>query len=194
MSFSVPATFFSDFRIYKNVKYNLNVLDELYAAYNQEDYYRKLFLLKPIIVIEVSIIEALLYDFLLRVRRNIREGVDGLDEDIMTMIRTSDYNLSQFGALIAIAEKNDLFNERDSKFYSRLIELSHLRNRVHIQNIHKNEPLAEMEAFTDRRKISAERCLEKVAFTLSSKYPRPDHVRKYLLTNLSFPWEKHFTL
>jgi len=191
MAFSVPATFFSDFQIYKNVKYNLNVLDELYVAYNQENYFRKLFLLKPIIVIEVSVIEALLYDFLLRVRRNTREGVDGLDEDIMQRIRTSDYNLNQFGALIAIAEENDLFNEPDSKFYSRLVELSHLRNRLHIQNIWRNEPLAEREAFTERRKISAERCLEKVAVTLSQKYPRPKHVRAYLTTNLSFPWDRH---
>ncbi len=191
MAFSVPATFFSDFRIYRNVKYNLNALEELYVAYNKEDYYRKLFLLKPIIVIEVSIIEALLYDFLLRVRRNTIEGVEGLDEDIVQMIRTSDYNLSQLGALISIAEQSDLFNEPDSKFYSRLVELSHLRNRVHIQNIWRNEPLVEREAFTDRRKVSAERCLEKVVVTLSQKYPRPSHVRAYLTANLSFPWDKH---
>lgn len=192
MAFSVPATFFSDFTIYKNVKYNLNVLEELYVVYNKEDYHRKLFLLKPIIVIEVSIIEVLLYDFLLRVRRNTIEGVEGLEEDIMQMIRSSDYNLSQFGALITIAEQSDLFNEPDSKFYSRLVELSHLRNRIHIQNIWRNEPFAERLAFTERRKISAERCLEKVVTTLSQKHPRPAHVRAYLTTNLHFPWAKHF--
>lgn len=191
MSFSVPATFFNDFEIYKNVKYNLNALDELYSAYNQDDYYRRLFLLKPIIIIEVSIIEALIYDFLSRVRKNTLEGVEGLDKDIMQMIRGSDYNLNQFGALISIAEQSDLFDEPDSIFYSRLIELSHLRNRIHIQNTWRNQPLSERLAFTERRKISAERCLEKVAFTLSLKYPRPSHVRAYLGTSLHFPWNKH---
>ena len=193
MAFSVPATFFNDFKIYQNVKYNLNVLEELYSAYNQEQYHRKFFLRKPIIVTEVCIIEVLLYDFLARVRKNTSEGVQGLDEEILVKIRASDYNLNQLGALIAIAEKSDLFDESDSKFYFRLKELSHLRNRVHIQNIWENAPFAERDAFTQRRLLSAERCLEKVATTLSTKHPRPEHIWAYLRTDLRFPWDRHLS-
>jgi hypothetical protein len=193
MAFSVPATFFNDFKIYQNVKYNLNVLEELYSVYNQEDYHRKLFLRKPITVTEVSIIEALLYDFLARVRKNTSEGVQGLDEEILCKIRASNYNLHQLGALITLAEESDLFDESDSKFYFRLKELSHLRNRLHIQNIWKNQPLVEREAFTARRLLSAERCLEKVATTLSAKHPRPEYIRAYLITDLHFPWDRHLS-
>jgi len=191
MAFSVPATFFNNFNIYKNVKYNLEILEELYAAYNQEEYDRKRYLLKPIIVTEVSIIEVFLYDFMGRVRGNTREGVSGLDEDIAQIIRESDFKRSQFGVLISLAEDNDLFDEPESSFYLRLRELSYLRNRVHIQNVLQNKPAMENFAFVERRKLSAERCLEKVAVTLSEKYPRPNYIQTYLAEPLQFPWEKH---
>lgn len=92
---------------------------------------------------------------------------------------------------IASARKHDFFDAGDTNFYERLEELARLRNRVHIQNEKNDTPRNESAAFTEQRKVQAERVLEKVLKTMAAKFPRPERAQNYV-ANFRLPWEEHF--
>jgi hypothetical protein len=60
--FSIESKFIGNFKLGDNIVHNLNVLDLLYRVYADEDNEGKRLLCKPIILLLVSIIEAVLYD------------------------------------------------------------------------------------------------------------------------------------
>jgi hypothetical protein len=60
---SVSSCFILSFKLGDNINHNLSVLALLYYYYNQEDQDGKCLLCKPIIILLVSIIEAVLHDF-----------------------------------------------------------------------------------------------------------------------------------
>lgn len=68
--FVVKSNFLCQFKVGDNINYNFGVLLVLYEQYDllSNNEYKRKRLIKPIVVITVSIIEALLYDFFLRRR------------------------------------------------------------------------------------------------------------------------------
>jgi hypothetical protein len=185
--FEIPSNFIGTFKIGDNINHNLGILQVLYRSYaaaTPDDQRR---LCKPITITLVSIVEACLYDFHKRARTNMWEGIAGLAGTALDYIRTK--HIDQFEACITSARKHRLFGA-DDPFYEDLTLLRKLRNRIHIQNRWNELEPDEWNAFTQQRKVLAERALEKVAKTLSSQHPRPPHIHGYVAKFIC-PWTEH---
>jgi hypothetical protein len=78
-------------------------------------------LCKPIILLLVSIIEAVLHDLHRRIKTFTIEGVQNLATSAGDYIRLK--KIDEFEKYIASAKKHDLFNLADSGFYQQLDEL-----------------------------------------------------------------------
>lgn len=183
--FTVSAVFIATFKIGDNIHFNLKTLRLLYDAC-EEDWTRKPFLMKPIIITIVSIAEAMLCDFIGRIQS--REWVSTLPRDTVKAIREKKYG--DLSTLIAGAKKFDLFEASDP-FYERLDDLRKLRNRVHIQNEKDHFERDEVQAFNEDRLLMAERALEFIAKTLSNSHPRGESTRGFLRP-FEFPWHPHY--
>ncbi len=189
MAFSISGNFFCLFKTGDNVLYNITTLNYLYEVYEAANPISRRKLLKPIIVIEVAIIEAILHDFHFRIRVNVIEGISGLGTDIVNYVRGK--KIDELEAYISSAKKHDFFSEVNSNFYDKLDELRKIRNRIHIQNTKRYKPLNEYSVFTEAAKISAEKCLEKVVKTISTNHPRPENLQGFV-GELNFPWDEYF--
>ncbi len=186
MPFSVPANFIDIFKIGDNINYNLEILKTLYEGYRGSLGGEKL--IKPIVIINTSISEAILYDFIEnRIRRANRTEV--LFSEILTSLRAK--KLDRFEHYIAQAQKYDFFDLRDTNFYGAMHSLRKKRNRVHIQNSNRKIPFDEKAVFDERAKILSEKVLEKILDTMSSKYPRREEYRGYV-KDFELPWDRHF--
>lgn len=182
---TIQADFISSFKTGDNIRYNLSVLNTLYSQYNQT---QSEFLLKPIILINASIIEAVLHDFYIRIRHNTREGVHSLAQDTIDYIRGK--QIDEFEKYIAQAEKHDFFNMAQTQFYKKLDTLRKIRNRIHIQNNKGYTPKDENQVFTDTVKTLSEKLLEKTMKTMSERHYRSgvgNYVGEFVL-----PWNAHF--
>lgn len=188
MSFVVKGDFFAKFKIGDNVQYNLSVLEKMYEFFDNPNTQNKELLIKPIIIILISIIEAILYDFHVKVRTNVHEGVPGLDEDTVSDIRNKQFD--ELGKYIKSSKQHDLFKLEGTSFYDKLEKLRKIRNRVHIQNKWRNKPDDECSVFTSNNKGIAEICLEVVSKTMHYRHPRPLKLRGHV-GDLKFPWKEH---
>jgi hypothetical protein len=158
----------------------------LYRHYAEADERERRLLCKPIILLLVSIIEAVLHDLHTRIKTFTIEGVQNLATSAGDYIRLK--KIDEFEKYIASAKKHDLFNLADSGFYQQLDELRRLRNRIHIQNTRNDFERNECDAFNDDRKVLAEKALEKTMRTMAEKFTRiHDHVDEFKL-----PWDAHF--
>lgn len=186
MSFSVTANFIDQFKIGDNINYNLDILSALYDGYLNLPEGR--ILIKPIVLLNVSIAEAILFDFVVnRLKRPYRTEVISID--IYNNLK--DTNLKKFEHYITQAEKYDLFDLKDTPFYGALRSLIKKRNRIHIQNDKYELPYEEDKVFDEKSKILSEKVLEKILVTMSVKYPRRDEYHKYV-KDFELPWDKHF--
>lgn len=179
------SKFIGDFKLGDNIVFNLSILKTLYAYRADGTPAQKRYLQKPITLLNISIIEALLYDFHSRIRNHTREGM-ALPQKMLDAIRGK--QIDEFEKYIASAKKNDFFDLKDTIFYDKLDELRKLRNRVHIQNTKNHFEKDDNQAFSEDRMILSEQALEEVIRTLARKHPRDhDYVQKFEL-----PWETHF--
>jgi hypothetical protein len=184
---TISSEFIGGFKTGDNINHNLDVLELLYRYFDQGDHHDKRLLCKPIIILLVSIIEAVLEDFHRRVQVHTFEGVLNLPFIVADYIRSK--KIDELGKYIASAKKHDLFDARSSNLYERLDQLRRLRNRVHLQNTDDFEP-DEFNAFNEKRKMAAEMALEQVMRKMVEKFPRErqyKHVRDFTL-----PWPSHF--
>lgn len=186
---SLSSDFIGDFKTGDNINYNLRILRLLYTLHDQAEPGDKPLLRKPIIVTSVSIIEALLYDFHMRMRVFTIEGVTNLAEDVVAYVRGK--KLDEFEKLIRSARKHNLFGRKDEAFYDCLDELRKVRNRVHVQNPKPDLPPDEFRVFTEERKVTAEKMLEWLIRFMSNNHPRPQHVTGYV-EPFRLPWDSHF--
>lgn len=180
------SSFIGNFKIGDNINYNLSILKRLYEYYESSSRDKKHYLHKPIIIIITSIIEAILYDFYHRAKFHTREGVANIRIEILTYIR-SEKGLSKFGRYIATAKKHDLFAGMGSNFYDDLIELSKIRNRIHIQNDKNEFEPDDKSAFNSTRKRLAEQSLERVMRIMAERHPRGDKIRGHV-ADFHLPW------
>lgn len=158
--------FIWDFKISDNIIYNLNVLFDLIDDYNNSNKDYK----KPISIISVSIIEAILVDFLYRLykgtkhfpcilksreliiknkleKETIRRNFIGIDDEehIYSVLK----NFS-FSSMIVVYKELSLIGD-DEIIYEFLNQLSYFRNRVHINNYHNNFEKDENITFSEKR-------------------------------------------
>ena len=185
--FTVSSGFIGDFKLGDNINHNLSVLSLLYSYFEKGDAQTKRLLCKPIIVLLVSIIEAVLHDFHSRIRTFTREGVANLAQSVIDYVTVK--KIDELGKYIASARKHNLFGA-DADFYEKLDSLRRLRNRVHIQNTKGDFELDEYNSFTERRKFHAETALEKTLKTMAAKYPRANHLHH--VADFNLPWKEHY--
>lgn len=179
------SKFIGDFKLGDNIVFNLSIIKLLYKCRTEGNETQKLHLQKPITLLNISISEALLYDFHFRIKTFSREGI-GLSKKMLDAIRGK--QIDEFEKYIASARKNDFFDLKNTSFYDKLDELRKLRNRVHIQNTKNHFEKDDAQAFSEARMILSEQVLEQIIKTLEKKHPRSnDYVQKFEL-----PWDSHF--
>lgn len=174
-----------------NIMYNFTVLQALYLA--QKSAKPEGILNKPITILLVSIIEAILIDFLSRIDQathhlpaNVnRATLDNLKQEIESKkcpekiedefgehiyLRRKLYH---FNEIIELLRKYELFGKTDDPIYDALTKFGHLRNRVHIENYHQNFEDRENRVFTQQRLSDLERVLGDLWTKMTNDYKRP---------------------
>jgi len=176
------------FKTGDNINHNLRILGLLYRYFEEANVHDRKLLCKPIIILNASIVEAVLHDFHMRVRSYTAEGVANVTRDITNYIRGK--KISKFEKYIVSAEKHDLFNANHIGLYQALFELCRLRNRIHIQEIKHFNP-DESNVFTEKKKILSEKCLELVMKMMEAKFPRQG--RRYV-DDFELPWNGYWVI
>ncbi|MBN8990210.1 MAG: molecular chaperone TorD family protein [Rhizobiales bacterium] len=184
---TIKSNFMGNFKLGDNICFNLAILKTLYDLRAAGNALQKRHLQKPITVMNVSIIEAILYDLHLRVKTFTSEGVANLQATVIEYIRGK--KIDELERYIASAKKHDLFDQGDSGFYEALDDLRKIRNRLHIQNTKKHFEPDDVSAFSEARMTLSEQAVEHVMRTMARKYARPQHnfVKDFIL-----PWVPHF--
>ena len=162
--------FFWDFKRMDNTIYNFTVLEKLHEAKNNigGNFYNK-----PIIIIIVSIIECILYDFIRRVTQHTNEKIPGLDPALIFFTRTK--TIDDLEPILRYTRKNDILQQgTNTTLYDDLDTLRIIRNRVHIQNrknqLHKDED----RVWSSINLNKATNALEAVCEIMCYAYIRPD--------------------
>ena len=181
-----------EFSLGDNILYNLQVLRTLY--HGRETLPAGHLLNKPISIQMVSIIEAILIDFLSRLDQGTKHLPTGIDENkILQMkeeikkskitVKVDDEMLEQyiflkrkmygFAEIVKILRKYELFGNSDDDFYAQLSNFGDIRNRVHIENYHNNLEEKENRVFTSRRISELEEVLCNLWNKMKTDYKRP---------------------
>jgi len=177
MSHTIKVNFFSNYKMGDNICFNLQVLDALYQN-------NDVVLVKPKIVIQVSLIEACLHDFIYRIRTQTTE-FKFLDASIRAQIRGhSDNKVYKLDKMIKRC-REQLIMQQNNAFWDVFNELRILRNRTHIQNQYNNWPPDERDGFTIVNLKKAEKSVYDFFKWMQCEYPRPPHIHQF---NLKFPW------
>jgi hypothetical protein len=187
--FVISSNFMGDFNLGDNINHNLEILALLYRQYEVADDHDKRLLCKPIILLIVSIVEAVLHDLHFRIRRHTFEGVTNIAETVSDYVRGL-RRIDELEKYIVSARKHDFFDAADSKFYDSMDELRRLRNRIHIQNTKNDFEAKEFRAFTESRKRQAERVCEKTLKTMATKFARAAEYG--YVGDFQVPWTEHF--
>jgi preprotein translocase subunit SecA len=184
---TIESKFIGDFKIGDNINHNLKILEVMYKRYAEADDAEKRLLCKPIVVLLVSLIDAVFCDLHTRIKTFTREGVENIIASSIEYIRTRK-KMDDLEKYIASAKKHGLIELLDHKLYDDLDELRKLRNRIHIQNTKNYPPRNEYDAFTSDKKLLAEKAVERTFRVMANKYARKlDYVDSF-----SLPWEPHF--
>lgn len=187
MSYTVKANFIGAFKIGDNINFNLKILNILYEEYAKLGD-KKLLLVKPIVILNTSIAEAVLYDFIQNRIKNANRTEIILPR-LTALFKTK--KLDKFEHYIDQAKSYDFFDMKDTKFYDAMHNLRKKRNRIHIQNDKWEEPLDETEVFDEKSKILSEKVVEKILDTMTTKYPRREEYHDYV-KDFEIPWNRHF--
>ena len=188
--FTVSSGFIGIFKTGDNINYNLNCLRELYEAQRASPAQKKHLFCKPITLILVSIIEALLHDLFFRIVNYTNEGIKNIAAETLKKIRNK--KIDQLEAYVSSAKKYNLLDAIGTGLYQHLDSLRKLRNRIHIQNTKNYHPRDENRAFTMAQQRIAEEVLERMLKLSSEKYQRPDHAQGFV-DDFELPWDEHLS-
>jgi hypothetical protein len=184
-------TFVWNFKHGDNIVFNFEVLKALYESRSIISDKNKLN--KPITIFIVSIIEAILIDFLTRIDQATKhlpanvsgETLDLIKEEIekkkkpekiedgfgeRIFLRRKMYH---FNEIIKILKKYELLAERNDEIYEQLMTFGDIRNRVHIENYHQKLEDRENEVFTSQRLTALEELLANLWNKMKEDYKRP---------------------
>lgn len=167
-----------------NIIYNLNILWSLYDARKKAVY--PIFFNKPIIIINTSVIECILDDFVNRIKRRATDPLPNIDQKIISALKT--LKLETFDHFITQIRKYNFF-DRGQRFYDGLDFLKKIRNRIHIQNKKGDLEQDEHRVFTDIRVRMSERILEIIMEKMITKFPRSTTPDPSVLAQFPFPWK-----
>jgi len=186
------SSFIWDFKVGDNILYNFEILQNLYIS--RQKLQDKDIFNKPITITTVSIIEAILLDFLTRIWRATRHSPQNIDPSIIEKIKSEIQkkakkkilkdelfggriyfrrNLYQFKSIIEIFKKYELLGVKENVIYEHLLKFGKMRNRVHIENYHNDLESNERDVFIPRRLKLLEELLFELWKVMICKYPRP---------------------
>ena len=191
IGFEVNSSFIGEFKSGDNIVYNLAILQTLYDANEGMEPERRVLLTKPIVFQIACVVEAVLVDLALRILQHTREGVPALAPTNLAKVRKKVEKSKEhlgFRRVISIFAESNVFDE-EPEFYSRLVELSTLRNRVHISNRKHMEPADEGDLFLEGAKIQAESLCEELIRKCASTFARGPHIT--YVKPFRFPWQAH---
>ena len=174
-----------------NIMYNFQVLQALYTA--EKSVGPGAILNKPITIQLVSIIEAILIDFLTRIDQATNHLPDNVDRDALNRLKQEierkkrpdkihdafgehiyfRRKLYQFKEIIDLLRNYELFGKHDDPIYDKLVSFGYLRNRVHIENYHQNFEDRENAVFTNKRLTDLENILGVLWSKMLNEYRRP---------------------
>jgi hypothetical protein len=189
--FEVNSSFIGEFKSGDNIVYNLAIPQTLYDALKSTPPDHRVLMAKPIVVQIACITEAVLVDLALRILQHTRGGVPSIPPSKLAKVRKKVEKSKEhlgFRRVISIFAESNVF-DADPSFYSRLVELSTLRNRVHISNRKRLEPADEGDLFLEGAKLDAEKLCEELVRKCASSFARGPHI-KYVKP-LRFQWTSH---
>lgn len=186
-------TFNWNFKVGDNIKHNVQEVFFLYKIKkeNCSNTKEKQFLNKHISITLVAIIEAILYDFVVRLsdatnqfpliiddkkRKDIKKYISEQKVSYESKklgsktLRVKNYSLSQ---ILKLLQKFELLEPKDSPVYDTLEKATHFRNRIHIYNWFNNFEKDEKYVFTDKMLEILEKLVISVLTTMEAKYSRP---------------------
>lgn len=172
--------FFWDFKRMDNVVYNYRIIENL-VLNNSE------LIVKPVVILTISMIECILYDFLTRVKQHVNEKVSGLTDDEVKSIKGKDLP-NALNNYIELCKKHKIFTD---EIHNMLCKFCEIRNRVHIQNVKGYCPSDESLLWNKELGIESGGLLRNIIFHLSKNYPRPSNFHQspeLSLDSFPFPW------
>ncbi len=172
-----------------NIMYNFEILKALFetAKINEKND----ILNKPITITIVSIIEAILVDFIYRLygaTNHLSVGLDyikvkSIKKEIESKkVKKRDkesgsiyYSIKKYNYsdIIKIMSKYELFGNKNDIIYDSLKEFGNMRNRVHIENYYNNLEDREEKVFTSARVEKLEEILFELWKMMINKHQRP---------------------
>tara|TARA_B110001454_G_scaffold181094_1_gene174954 strand:- start:6305 stop:6871 length:567 start_codon:yes stop_codon:yes gene_type:complete len=181
----IQVSFLANYKTADNISFNFRILCDLYQIYYHSSTIKKIRLRKPIIILIVSICEAILYDFIFRIRKFTNEGVT-LPKKTLQQIQSN--NQIKFGRLIGIAQSNNVFQlpiTNSKSIYKDLTVLKEIRDRVHIQ-WPGNLGIDESAIYTAANMKLAEDTLDLLISTIEKNHPRPGKAK--FIPKFNIPW------
>lgn len=186
-------TFNWNFKVGDNIKHNAQEAFFLYKIKkdNCAGVKEKQFLNKHISMTLIGIIEAILYDFVVRLndatnhfpltiddkkKKDIKKYISEqkvpyeLKKLKVKVLKVKNYSLSQ---ILKLLQKFELLESKNSPVYNTLEQATHFRNRIHIYNWFDNFEIDEKYVFTDKRLEILERLVIYILTTMEAKYSRP---------------------
>jgi len=184
-------TFIWDFKHGDNIMYNFEILQALYKSRESSEN-PKLFN-KSITIQLVSIIEAILIDFLTRIDQATTHLPSDVDRKTLDKIkieiekdkrpykvedgfgehiymRRKMYNFNQ---ILQILKKHEILGPQKDNIYHLLSNFADMRNRVHIENYHRNLEDREHRVFTSGRLSSLEEVASGLWIKMTIDFKRP---------------------
>ena len=181
----ISTIFIGNLKLGDNICFNVESTQSLYKNLNVNQPIN----IKPIVIINASITEALMIDFVRRVKIHTKEFTY-LDEKIRSQVRNlkSDKEKFDFKTSINKFRHYNLLGAPNN-FYECLQFLREIRNKVHIQSTFYRTN--ENEAWTKDVLTISELCVEYTLRYLSLNYPRP--LKEDFVGGLSIAWNPHFS-
>lgn len=186
-------TFNWNFKFGDNIKHNIEGVFFLYKIKSDtcQTTKEKQFLNKHISIVLVGVIEAILYDFVVRLSEATNHFPMIIDNSVRNeikkyiaeekvpyefprsknkILRVNNYSLFQ---ILKILKKFELLESKNSPIYDTLEQATFLRNRIHIYNWHNNFEVDEKYVFTEKRLEILEKIFIYILTTMEAKYARP---------------------
>lgn len=151
----------------------------------------KQFLNKHISMTLIGIIEAILYDFVVRLndatnhfpltidtnkKKEIKKYIAEqkvpyeVKQLKLKFLKVRNYSLFQ---ILKLLQKFELLETKNSPIYENLEQATFFRNRIHIYNWHNNFEIDEKHVFTDKRLEILEKLVIYILTIMEAKYSRP---------------------
>ena len=173
--------FFWNFKRMDNVNYNFKIIEYLISSSTQNP-----LLIKPIIILLVSIIECILYDFLCRVQEHKQEKISNISEEDIQKIKDSQLP-NKLGNFCEICKKYEFIGDKQQSIYDKICSFSNIRNRIHIQNSKRDHPLDEEDLWDLNLLKSCGSLFKEICIYMCNNYSRPEHISGEIPKEIDFP-------